>query len=205
MAQTASKLFVWRAVEYLNFCPAAGSEFVSKLHPLSLVNVILYAWSQENNRIRFMATANWCSSDGFALAAHLTFSSQNKTPAFRHLQVYIKVSIFGPRRCKQYLQTAECCLEIHWPHAVSSAEVPLESPLTLQPHLHLPAADLRNLKAILLGQIYGHCPPIGMARASPPKEVGVTPICTGGCCPSLWTISFQFPLVHYFQISVLII
>lgn len=39
-----------------------------------------------------MATANWCSSDGFALAAHLTFSSQNKTPAFRHLQVY-KVSI----------------------------------------------------------------------------------------------------------------
>lgn len=40
-----------------------------------------------------MATANWCSSDGFALAAHLTFSSQNKTPTFRHLQVYIKVSI----------------------------------------------------------------------------------------------------------------
>lgn len=73
-----------------------------------------------------MATANWCSSDSFALAAHLTFSSQNKTPAFRHLQVYISVH-FSPRRCKQYLQTAECCLELHWPHGVSSAEVPLDA------------------------------------------------------------------------------
>lgn len=131
------------------------------------------------------------------LCFHCWHSTHRMTPTFKHLRVCIKVPI---STCGEVISLSadrwlEWCFELHSPMEQSSTQVPLDAKSS---YLHSPTwgsdHSMRNTRAILKGHTCAYCCPlIVMAGASLWKEMGIIPLRTGRCCPSLWITNFHLP------------